>query len=194
MQQSEKIATFETELSYIENEDIRRFTSMAIGELPDYFFTIPASTSRKYHPQFAAGEGGLLRHTKGVVRIAKELFRLEMFEHFSNVEKDLILSSLILHDGIKAGIDGLHTVANHPLLMGEFIRENPEIKDLLPEDWREIIIGNIKTHMGAWTQDYKTGKEILEKPQNKIQNFCHLCDYLASRKCIEMNLDAPLSS
>jgi hypothetical protein len=194
VQQSEKLAIFETELSYIENEDIRKFTGMAIRELPDYFFKIPASTSRKYHPEFAAGEGGLVRHTKGVVRIAKELFRLEMFEYFSHLEKDLILSSLILHDGIKAGVDGLHTVANHPLLMADFLRTDEELGKMLPTDQIEMISENIAKHMGEWTSDYRTGEVILEKPNTKMQNFCHLCDYLASRKCIEMNLDAPLSS
>lgn len=194
MQQSEKIATFETELSYIENEDIRRFTSMAIGELPDYFFKIPASTSRKYHPEFAAGEGGLVRHTKGATRIAKELFRLEMFGLFSNIEKDIIVASMILHDGIKAGTEGLHTVTNHPLLMADFLRTDKELGEIISQSWINSIAGNIETHMGQWTADYKTGQIILEKPNTKMQNFCHLCDYLASRKCIEMNLDAPLSS
>ncbi len=194
MQKPEKVATFRTELSYINNEDIRKFTAVAITELPNYFFKIPASTSKKYHPEFAAGEGGLVRHTKGVVRIAKELFRLEMFDGFSDVEKDLILSALILHDGIKAGADGAYTVANHPILMADFLRTDEELKKIISQEWINVISGNVATHMGEWVEDWKTKEIILEKPSTKMQNFCHLCDYLASRKCIEMNLDAPLST
>lgn len=184
---------FEKELTLIKNNQIRDFTEKTLELLPDYFFTIPASTTRKYHPQFAAGEGGLVRHTQAAVRLANEWFRLEMFDYFSDIEKDLILSSLLLHDGMKAGKIGLHTVSNHPLLMGEFINKNKDIKNLLPENWIKIIIGNIEHHMGQWTKDYKTKEEILEKPKGKMQNFVHLCDYTISRKLIEVNLKADLS-
>ena len=37
--------------------------------------------------------------------------------------------------------------------------------------------------MGSWTKDYN-GVEVLEKPKTKYQNFVHMCDYLASRKCL----------
>ena len=33
------------------------------------------------------------------------------------------------------------------------------------------------------------GNEILEKPRTKYQNFVHMCDYLASRKCILLPFD-----
>ena len=46
----------------------------------------------------------------------------------------------------------------------------------------------IKTHMGPWTTDY-SGNEVLERPQTKYQNFVHMCDYLASRKCILVPFD-----
>ena len=41
--------------------------------LPNYFFEVPASSTGKYHPEFALGDGGLIRHTKVAVRIAYEL-------------------------------------------------------------------------------------------------------------------------
>ena len=37
--------------------------------------------------------------------------------------------------------------------------------------------------MGPWTKDYN-GVEVLEKPKTKYQNFVHMCDFLASRKCL----------
>lgn len=190
MKSEEKIAQFENELRFIKDDNIRTFTQKVISELPDYFFVIPASTSGKYHPKFALGEGGLVRHTKAAVRIAKELLRLEMFNHFSDREKDDILSALMLHDGQKAGTLGMHTVTEHPILMGNFISN---FSDLIPQEDFDIIQGCIKHHMGAWTKDFKTGKEVLDKPQNKIENFVHLVDYLASRRIIEVDLEAQLS-
>jgi uncharacterized protein YbgA (DUF1722 family) len=43
--------------------------------------------------------------------------------------------------------------------------------------------------MGQWIYDYKTGEKVLDAPQTKLEKFVHLCDYLASRKCLEMNFD-----
>ena len=40
--------------------------------------------------------------------------------------------------------------------------------------------------MGPWTKDYK-GNEVLPKPVNKYQKFVHMCDYLASRKFLNIN-------
>jgi hypothetical protein len=47
--------------------------------------------------------------------------------------------------------------------------------------------------MGQWNKDYKTGMEIMPKPKDEYQKFVHLVDYLASRKCLEMNFDVPIS-
>lgn len=52
---------------------------------------------------------------------------------------------------------------------------------------------NIETHMGRWTKDYKSSREVLQKPSTGMQNFVHQCDYLASRKCLEFNFDVELS-
>ena len=52
----------------------------------------------------------------------------------------------------------------------------------------EFLCDVIKTHMGSWTTDYN-GVEVLEKPSTKYQNFVHMCDYLASRKCILFSFD-----
>ena len=117
-----------------------------------------------------------------------------MFNHFSDTEKDLMLASLLLHDGMKAGTIGLHTVTEHPLLMGQLIRDHfDELRSYISKEWMDIVISNIETHMGAWTKDFKTGLEVLEKPNNKMQNFVHLIDYTISRKMMEVNLEATLS-
>ena len=42
--------------------------------------------------------------------------------------------------------------------------------------------------MGPWTKDHD-GNEVLEAPHTKYQNFVHMCDYLASRKFLEVPFD-----
>ena len=97
-----------------------------IDMLPDYFFEIPASSTGKYHPEFAACEKGLVKHTKVAVKIANEIISTETIGNvFSKDEKDLILISLLLHDGLKEGIvKEKYTRFDHPVLMANFIRDN----------------------------------------------------------------------
>ena len=42
--------------------------------------------------------------------------------------------------------------------------------------------------MGVWTKDYN-GVEVLEVPKTKYQNFVHMCDYLASKKFLNIPFD-----
>lgn len=179
----DKLKIFEKELSYIKNEEIQQSIKDILVNLPDYFYEIPASSTGKYHPKYAQGEQGLIRHTKAAVRIAIELFQL--FE-FNNYEKDIIVGSLILHDGCKNGRNKIenHTIPTHPLEICELIEETIDNKKFYINDICECII----SHMGKWNKDFD-GNEILPKPTSEIQFFVHLCDYLASRKCLEFNFD-----
>jgi hypothetical protein len=96
-----RIKLFEDELEFIIREDIRQFTEKALKTLPEYFFLIPASSSGKYHPSTDLGEGGLVRHSKAVARVAYELFGFNTLFNFTEDEKDMMISACILHDGVK---------------------------------------------------------------------------------------------
>jgi len=190
-----KVEHFKDELEYIKDPKIREFAEKAIEDLPDYFFKIPSSSTGRYHPAYALGEGGLLRHTRAAIRIAIELFRMEMFNYFGDEGKDLIIASLLVHDGRKSGnIQGKYTVTEHPLLQTFAMKQNKNLLGILSEKQVDIIYGNIRSHMGAWNCDYKTKKEVLPRPTNKMQSFVHLVDYLSSRRCLEMNFDVELST
>ena len=58
----------------------------------------------------------------------------------------------------------------------------------LSDEQIDFVADCIKTHMGPWITDYD-GNEVLEKPSTKYQNFVHMCDYLASRKFLEVEFD-----
>jgi len=186
----EKVKHFEQELEYIKDPKIRGFTEKAIEDMPDYFFEVTSSSTGKYHPSYALGKGGLLRHTRAAVRIAIELFRMDMFNYFGEEGKDLIISSLILHDGRKFGNTlGNHTITEHPLVQTFSMKNNLPLTGLLQKEQFEIICGNIDSHMGQWNTANRSKKEVMPKPKSKMQNFVHLVDYLASRRCLEMNFD-----
>jgi len=193
MELLDKVKSFEEELKFIVNPQIRLFAEKAIESLPDYFFEVPASSTGKYHPSYSLGVGGLLRHTRAAVRIAVELSRIEWW-HFTQDEMDLIIISLILHDGWKSGLPKQEfSVADHPNVAVFALKQQTDLQTLVTPEQFEFVTDNIKSHMGQWNMDWKTKQEIMEKPKTKYQKFVHLCDYIASRKSLEMNFDAEIS-
>ena len=109
---------FENEIVLIKNEDIRDSLRTLIDKIPDYFFTIPAASTGKYHPGYAQGDGGLVRHTKAAVRMAYELYGIYKFPQGT---KDLIIMALVLHDSVKKGeVENKYT-----LLYFSIQHENP---------------------------------------------------------------------
>ena len=192
---SYKTDTFQNELNFIKNDYLRSLSVKLIELLPDYTFKIPASSTGKYHPSYTSGEGGLVRHTKAAVRIAQELLRLEMY---SNINKyhDFIIIALLLHDSWKHGLlkeDGsceLYSQSDHSRICCNWLYSLAETEEFKTDKTTLQYIGYlVLTHMGQWNLVYRTGELFAPKPQTQEQMFVHLCDYLASRKCLEMNFD-----
>lgn len=177
---------FKKELSYIKDDAVRESLSIMIDKIPDYFFTIPASSTGKYHPRYATGDGGLVRHTKSAVRMAYELFGIYKFPEHT---KDLIIMSLVLHDSVKKGYlkEEKYTRFDHPLIACDFIKEyQKELK--INNDDIDFVCECISSHMGRFnTSDYSD--VILPIPKTPEQKFVHMCDYLASRKVINVEFD-----
>ena len=184
-----KVAVFEKELKYIKNESYRNDVMYLIDSLPDYFFEVAAASTGKYHPKYAQGDGGLVRHTKAAVRIAFELLADPAIGNkYTDDEKDLIIISLILPDGLKLGKErNKYTKFDHPLLVGKFIKENKKNLNF-SDDEINFLSDAIASHMGPWTKDYD-GNEVLPYPKTKYQNFVHMCDYLSSKKFLNVEFD-----
>ena len=185
----ERLEVFKNELNYIKDSRVKNSLIHMISVLPDYFFEVAAASTGKYHPDYAQGEGGLLRHSKAAMRIGYELLENPAIgDKYKPVEKDLMLAALLIHDGLKLGNPReKYTRFDHPILMADFIEKEKDSLEINDEE-RKMMEDVIKTHMGVWTTDYN-GNEVLEKPKTKYQNFVHMCDFLASRKCILVPFD-----
>ena len=178
--------TFNKELSYIKNQKYRENAQKLIELLPDYFYEVAASSTGKYHPAFALGEGGLVRHTKVAVKIAYELSNNDVIGYsFTQDEKDLMIIALIMHDGLKHGkVKEKYVRFDHPILMANYIKENKD-KTTFTDEQIEFLSNVISSHMGQWnTNPYSD--IVLPVPHNKYQRFVHMCDFLASRKFLDI--------
>ena len=69
----DKEEMFLDELELINDEELSEALLKIIEMLPEYWFHEAASSTGKYHPTYALGEGGLLRHSKAAIRIGYEL-------------------------------------------------------------------------------------------------------------------------
>lgn len=184
-----KLDYFKVELNYIKDKRVLDSCKYIINLLPDYFFEIPASSTGKYHPEFAGSKNGLVKHTKVAVRFAYELFNIENInDKYSDIEKDLIIMALLIHDGLKSGIvKENYTRFDHPILIADLVKNNKEHLSLKDVEI-EKLTSMLKCHMGGWnTNNYSD--VVLPKPKNKLENFVHMCDFLASRKVINVKFN-----
>lgn len=184
-------------LATIVNKDIREFAQVLIDGLPNYIWEVGASSTRKYHPAYSLGEGGLMRHQIAVVRFLNYFFELEQYNtKFTSREMDLMRIAGLIHDGRKSGEQtdyerSKFTKFDHPIQMANIIRGYEG--QYLNHDELEFIAHCIESHMGQWSTDKKS-TTVLPKPEDSYQHFVHLADYLASRKDLTMafdNIEAP---
>ena len=175
------IKLFEREINLIVDEDLRMAVKSYMEEaVPDYFWTDGASSSGKYHPQFAQGEGGLVRHTKAVVMFAEELLRMSSYAYMKEEYKDYVIAACIVHDTMKYGIDKFdkaeykNHAANAAYYFGEWCFANYGFV------CSEFLLNAIRSHMGQWSTD----KE--DRPFTNIDRCVHMADYMASRSFIDI--------
>lgn len=178
MTTEERINLFTRELSYISDSNLKNFAKAILENADEYFFTVPASSSGKYHPDFARGNGGLVRHTKAVVYFTNEIVRSELeFKILDRHTADLLLVAALAHDIKKQG-DGIegHTVKEHPALAAKYVKKlwfNEEDNFGILGNNIDFICEVIESHMGPWQEP---------KPETRNQLIVYYADYIASRK------------
>lgn len=159
----------------IKNQQIKEFTMKFLTEhAPEYFKTVPASSSGKYHPKTSLGKGGLVRHTIAATKVLYYILGLDWAkEEFTELQCDQMMSAIILHDTFKQGMPGEegHTVKDHELIAAKQVNKVLNIPD-------SQIARMIRTHMGQWGAAH---------PEALDEFLVHLADYLASRKLIEID-------
>jgi uncharacterized protein (DUF3820 family) len=158
-----------------------------IANAEDYFFTVPASSSGKYHPQFSLGIGGLVRHTRCVAYFAMSAGESYNFDQHTT---DLLVIAALAHDIKKQGhISNGHTVREHPLYGADYVIEmQNKFPNFITKEDAEKIAGAVRSHMGKWegTREWvkDTTKELFPMPKDGFEQALQMADYVASRKYI----------
>ena len=180
MTNEEKLACFAQELDEFKDSKLRKFVEIVLEGTGDWFYHDPASTSGKYHPKFALGDGGLMRHTRAVVYWTRELCRTELFD-VTDRQGELLAAAAIMHDIRKHSASGSY-IANHARAAYNLVMEMQVLHpDLLSKDEAQYIADAVSTHMGVW--GVKDGER---KPTTDAEKLLHIADYSASRKEISM--------
>ena len=102
MTNEEKLETFSKYLSLIQDPKIRGFTEFVLLRLPEYFWTLPASTTGRNHGE----DETLLAHVKACLYMARQVSEVQFKDHWTQRQKDQLYSSLMLHDGWRCGEPG----------------------------------------------------------------------------------------
>lgn len=168
---------FTDELNLIKDDEIRSITKEVLDALPlDPFLYKGASSSGKYHPVECRGALGLTIHTKYAVQAGIVLLDQDVNLDEDERNKDLIISALILHDGLKYGPLGTeqHTVPNHPDLIADLLMEKYENED--PNSNRAFYFHKLseltRSHHGKWGNS---------PCNNRCKEYVHIADMMASR-------------
>lgn len=182
----DKVKVFKGLLNKFETDEIRNYCADMIKEIPDYIFTIPSSTSFKYHNKTQCQPHGQIFHILMFAEVMNYVLGLEYVKEKTNErQRDCLRCTPIFHDAIKCGLNGSqYTVHEHPMLAGEWVR-NTSVEHDVDADTKAYIARLCESHSGEWTST-KRSKTVLPKPENDEQFFVHMCDYLASRSNLDM--------
>jgi hypothetical protein len=182
-----KKAIFKELLDKFETEKVRLYCEDMIENIPDYIFTMPSSTSGKFHNATQCQPHGQVYHIIMFGAIMNYRLALKCNqEKFNNpIHRDAMRCVPIFHDAIKCGWNGsMYTVHEHPMLAGQWVRDT-KVKHDISYDIKEMIARMCERHSGEWTSS-KRSKIVLPEPKTDAEILVHECDILSSRSDIDM--------
>ena len=186
-----KIAPFEKLLEKFETDQIRDYCRDMIELIGDDIFTMPSSTSLKYHNATQCQPHGQLYHILMFAEIMNYMLGLKYIKEnvcMDPTQRDLMRCTPIFHDALKCGTNGSkYTVHEHPMLAGEWVRTTTVEHDI-PQKMKDWLAKLCESHSGEWTTSKKSAV-VLPEPRTTCEFMVHLSDYLSSRANIDMIYD-----
>lgn len=182
MAREDKQKVFEPLARNFETESIRQYYMDMVAEIPSYVFTMPSSTSGKFHNTTQCQTYGQIYHIYMFDSILNHRLRLKLNKELyaTPEERDCMRCVPALHDAIKCGWNGSrYTVQDHPLLAAKWVLET-KVEHDIPQEYKQMIADMCEAHSGEWNKS-RSGQVIMSEPRNPREFFIHECDILASR-------------
>lgn len=173
---------FEREINKIESEDLRDFVRFFFEErVGAWFWGSGASSSGKYHPKFAQGRGGLVRHTRAAAWFLEELLRMSSYAYMKAEYKDYARVAILLHDTRKYGSGDAEDKACYKE-HGKLAADDVALawSEFFGTPCPELLCMAIRSHMGQWVENRE------DRPFTNIDRVVHLADYMSSRPFIDV--------
>jgi len=154
------------EVEDIRDEELREQVIQVIRDMPDYFWTAPASSH--HHPPEHQARHGLWLHTKRVCtafeRVAKSMVKQGHLD-WSDIDKGR--AACILHDMYKYGIPPTRvsgTSNSHDIVAANWLRNHTDLPD--------EVCNAVESHNGPWYAG--------SQPTSHLQQMVHVADLHAS--------------
>lgn len=154
-----------------------------LSVIPAPFWSAPASSSGKYHPPFALGEGGLVRHSVAVMYVADDYAKL--WNITDPQERAVLLLAAALHDTFKGGTDETWrtTLQDHPDIAAAHVRHfiYPGASSFMDNYHVAMIAHAIQGHQSLWGMERQPLGQQLGMPE-AIRSALVMADYTVSRR------------
>ena len=179
-------------LKSIRDTGLRNFAcDFFAQEVPNYFWTMPASATGKHHPAFANGEGGLVRHTIIVCDMAKAL---STRGNYRSVDADSLLCACLMHDTFKFGelsdTPTASATVGHASVAADriyhFYQNWPGHNGVLNQEIYDICYA-VAMHMGQWSgfTSLAMGNGDSGSARQKLAEILQISDLLSSQKFLD---------
>ena len=182
-----KKSVFKELLDQFETEEMRLYCEDMIEHIPDYIFTMPSSTSGKFHNATQCKPHGQIYHIImfGAIMNYRLALKCNKKKFDNPIHRDAMRCVPIFHDAVKCGWNGsIYTVHEHPMLAGTWVRET-KVEHDIDSEIKEMIARMCERHSGEWTAT-KRSKVVLPEPETEMEILVHECDILSSRSDIDM--------
>lgn len=182
-----KKVVFKELLDKFETEEMKLYCEDMIEHIPDYIFTMPSSTSGKFHNATQCKPHGQIYHIImfGAIMNYRLALKCNKAKFDNPIHRDAMRCVPIFHDAVKCGWNGsVYTVHEHPMLAGTWVRET-QVEHDIDNEIKEMIARMCERHSGEWTST-KRSKIILPEPETEMEILVHECDILSSRSDIDM--------
>lgn len=181
-----KLAPLLSEIDTIQDRGINSFVR-AILFAAEAFWKAPSTNIEGFHPSDELTEGGGVKHTQRVVRIARAMCRSQ---ERSQHDMDIIIAAALIHDVTKGlEIDGHYSFDSmHPYTVDHFVSmviahedhaaepntTGSSVMEITTEDCANVL-RLVRCHMGPWSPIPETF------PVTQTEWILHFADVIATQ-------------